>query len=529
MKIANLAQRFIDNVRKHPDKLAFVIPKGIDSLETYHEINLTYQDFYNEVSKYRNGLIESGYQRGDRIIILAPISEKTYAFMLAVFSLGMVCVFLDPGIGLKKILNAISDSGAKAIVSIDKLLKYHYFIPQLWFKKKYSADRTRLGVRSFDDLYSSKVCEIEALELEENDHALITFTSGSTGRSKGSDRNIKNVTEQIKSIEKNWNCHEDIIDFPSFPMFGFMNLLCGITTVVPAVDFAKIADYNPDVVIHQMTKWKVNRMCGSFAFNKKLVDNLKQREIQISTLTNLAFGGCPVTKEFCADLDKVYPNAKCEIIYGSTEVAPISTAEVNEMLNSKGQGFLVGRPYDGVEVAIVKLPKIISEFDKNEAKPYSVETGDVGEVIIKGAHVVQTYVDNPKATKENKILSPDGQRWHRTGDCGRIDDQGRLWLVGRVKDIIQFEGNEFHPYPIEESLDELEAISRSALIQDKAEIKVFIETKIFDNIDHVKKVITEKVSSFGIREFNIIQIDKIPVDDRHNSKINRVKLRETHA
>jgi acyl-coenzyme A synthetase/AMP-(fatty) acid ligase len=522
----NLAKRFIDNVKLHPDKLAFVIPKGIESLETYHELEITYAQFYTEVSRYRNGLIENGYKRGDRIIILAPISEQTYAFMLAMFSMGMVAVFLDPGIGIKKILNAITDSGAKAIVSIDKLLKYHYFIPQLWMKKKYSADNTRLGVKSFDQLYSNNSSEFTPEDLDDLDHALITFTSGSTGRSKGSDRNVLNVSEQIKSIEKNWNCHRDIIDFPSFPMFGFMNLLCGITTVVPAVDFAKIADYNPDVVIHQMEKWKVNRMCGSFAFNKKLVDNLKLQNKQIPTLSNLAFGGCPVTKEFCEDLDKVYPNAKCEIIYGSTEVAPISTAEVNEMLNSKGSGFLVGKPYAGVEVAIVKLPEVISEFDEREYSPYAVKQGDVGEVIIKGAHVVQTYVDNPKATRENKILARDGQRWHRTGDCGVLDEQGRLWLVGRTKDIIQTDNCEYHPYPIEELLDSIEEVKRSALIQNKKNITIFIEGNLLSDLkEKVQKVVKE----CGIMNFQIKEIKKIPVDDRHNSKINRVKLRELYA
>ena len=522
----NLAQRFLDNVKKHPDKLAFVIPKGIESLDSYTELKITYKDFYHEVSKYRNGLLESGYKKGDRVIILAPISEKTYAFMLALFSLGMVAVFLDPGIGIKKVLNAISDSGAKAIISIDKLLKYHFLIPQLWFKKKYSVDKKRFGTRSFDELYSNEVSEFTPESLNELDHALITFTSGSTGRSKGSDRNMKNVKEQIKSIEENWNCSIDTIDFPSFPMFGFMNVLCGITTVVPAVDFANIANFNVEVVINQMEKWNITRMCGSFAFNKKIVDYLKENNKQVKSLKNLAFGGCPVTKDFCENLSIVYPNSKCEIIYGSTEVAPISTVEVNELLNSKGQGFLVGRPYTGVQLGIVKLPTHISEFDEREHTPYEVKNGDVGEVIIKGNHVVQTYVDNPKATRENKILSVDGQRWHRTGDCGRIDERGRLWLVGRTKDTITNAGKEVHPYPIEEVLDGIQDINRSAIIQNNKGITIFIEGNLVNTLrDKVSSIIKDS----GLQEFKIKVISKIPVDDRHNSKINRVKLREMHV
>ncbi|MFA7613824.1 MAG: AMP-binding protein [Candidatus Caldatribacteriota bacterium] len=91
----NIAESFVEFSKAHPHKVAFVIPKG-ESEELF-----TYKQFYDLVSRYREGLIQSGHKRGDRIILLMPINLEFYAFMMAVISLGLVAVFLDPGIGVK--------------------------------------------------------------------------------------------------------------------------------------------------------------------------------------------------------------------------------------------------------------------------------------------------------------------------------------------------------------------------------------------------------------------------------------------
>ncbi len=518
----NLVTDFLYHVNNSPDKIAFVIPENIDSLNDYKEKLITFSHFYEIVAKYRKGLKNEGYVKGDRIIILAPINEKTYALMLAIFSLGMVVVFLDPGIGLKKILRAISDSKAKAIISVDKLLKYHFLFPSLWKKTKYTIDQKRIGLKQEKTLYAKEYDKIIAEKMQPDDYALMTYTSGSTGKSKGTNRNIENITKQINFIKKAWPCHQTTIDFPSFPMFGLMNLLCGITTVVPAVNFSNIGSFNPEVVIKQMEKWNITRMCGSYAFHNKLVKKLKEKKKKITSLKNIAFGGCPVTEEFCQGLFEVYPNAKTEIIYGSTEVAPISSIEINEFLAAKGDGFLVGHIYPGLQVKVVKLPQKIYEFDHQDGKQYEMGTNSIGEVIIQGPHVVQEYIDNPQATKENKIKSPTGKKWHRSGDCGYFDNEGRLWLVGRINDIIWSDQKELHPYSIEAQLDRLQGIQRSALVQKGKEIKLFIEGQLNTKNQPLLKQLLQKNN---LEKVKLQSITKIPVDDRHNSKIDRVKLR----
>lgn len=531
MPTRNISKLFFDYAKENPEKIAFVIPRNIKDLKAFYEEIITFKDFKEMVINFQTGLLKNGFKKGDRIIILAPIDEKTYALMLAIFSLGMVVVFLDPGIGFKKILTAISDSKSCAIISIDRVLKYHFLIPQLWKMKKYSIDHKRLFIHSFQELIIEGKSQERIYDLNPNDHALITFTSGSTGRSKGSDRNVYNVQEQISFIKKSWNCNRETIDFPSFPMFGFMNLTLGITTIVPALDFSNISDFNPEIIAGQMKKWKITRMCGSFAFNEKIATYLNSKNIQITTLQDLALGGCPVTKEFCEKLKLAYPNATSQIIYGSTEVAPISRLTVQEYLNSLNEpGSPVGKPYEGVEVCIVKLPENLSEFDQREAHPYELADNEIGEIIIRSSHTVQSYVDNERATRENKIKSPNGLNWHKTGDTGYKTADGSISLVGRTSDTIKIQGEvEIHPFMIERKLDELEQVSRSAIVQVKKKALIFIQRdKKFSNQD-ITSSIKDKLPENIRDNVEIKFIEEIPVDDRHKSKINRVILKKNHV
>lgn len=532
METNNISSLFFKKVQRHPEKLAFVIPHNIYDEDKYFEEKITFKEFENIVNEFRNGLINNKYRKGDRIIILAPIDEQIYALMLAMFSLGLVAVFLDPGIGIKKILTAISDSKSKAIVSLDRLLKYHTLVPHLWRMKKYSVDKKRMGVHLIETLKCTFDNTLKVTPLSDDDHALITFTSGSTGRSKGSDRNVKNIKGQIDFIKNNWNCTEDTIDFPSFPMFGFMNLLLGITTIVPAIDFAKINDFNPKVVAAQMIRWKVTRSCGSYAFNNKLSLYLEENNLKIETLKNIALGGCPVNKEFCLRLNNVYPNVKAEIIYGSTEVAPISSLLVEEYLNSQTtQGFPVGKAYENVEVKIVNLPKVIESFEniEHEIGPYELEKNKIGEIIIRSAHTVQKYVDNPKATRENKIKSPSGLSWHRTGDTGFIDDNGHIHLVGRLGDTVKISNEIIHPFMVETKIDELNEIQRSALVQIKSKAVLYLQLKYDLTEEQLRNRLSQVIPSNLLNQIKLKIIQEIPVDDRHKSKINRVLLRRLNV
>lgn len=520
----NVTQHLNKVVQQYGDEVAVIVPQLNDQLEQIGETSYTYNEMYQLIAQYQAGLKAQGYKKGDRIIMLLPITVEIYALILAIWSMGAVAVFLDPGIGLKKIITALQDSKAKAIVSIDQLLKYRWFIPPQWFKTKYCADASGLFLKSLDDLKDPSASELPITNLEATDHVLITYTGGSTGRAKGTDRNGYNFFHQFNVIRDTWAFGHEQVDFPSFPLFGVVNLCLGVKTVVPAVDFARVGEQSSPVIVNQIQQHQVTRMSGAPRFIGKLTEYAYANSIELPSVQHMALGGAPITSELGKKMMQVFPNADIKMVYGSTEAAPIAFVDLPELVEAKGEGGLVGPPVQELKVKIVALEDIHPRFDQRGPEPFEVKQGCIGEVIIKGPHVVQGYVDNVEADLSTKIEGTDGVKWHRTGDMGYLDEQGRLWLTGRKADVIHCQQRTIHPYPIEQRLDSLPEVKRSAIIQsaNSKGLQIAIEPNLGFTPDLLESILTEQ----NLREATVHVVNQIPVDDRHNSKINRIELRK---
>ncbi|MDX1696495.1 MAG: AMP-binding protein, partial [Ketobacteraceae bacterium] len=238
--------------------------------------------------------------------------------------------------------------------------------------------------------------------------------------------------------------------------------------------------------------------------------------------------GATVPVELAARMTRVFPNALAKVVYGSTESEPISSVEAQEFVRDSGShlGFLVGKPVKNVEVCVASLPD--RPVDEAEVNANQLKTFDIGEILVSGEHVLKAYVDNVSATRENKVRRGNGSVWHRTGDTGFFDEQGRIWLTGRVKDVVTANGNRVQPFPLEKAIDEMAGIKRSALIQSGDQISLFIEPGIPDRPDFFEEI-AAVLKDHGLGEVKISVLKKIPVDARHNSKIDRPLIRNWMA
>lgn len=520
----NVTRTFFDFARSNGQKPAFIFFAKAAGTDLASERVITFQEIYHLVASYRAGLEARGVKKGDRFVVLTHIDLDFYGLVMALMSLGAVCVFLDPGVGMKKILSAIARSRARGIVSVSRLLGKWPLIPPLWRMERYCTDRKIPGVRPLVALRGQPREEaIRPVKLGPEDEVLITFTSGSTGRPKGADRNGYNLTRQMAIISRHLACDTGQIDFPSFPMFGLMNLFYGITTVLPAADFSAIGSIDPQVITGQMKRWGVTRMSGAYTYNEKIVEYLYRTQQAIETVATVVVGGTPVTREFCRKLSTVYPNGEGYIAYGSTEAAPIARIRMREFVEAKGEGFLVGWPCDGITVSSVRLPNGLAAFGEEEDGPYKTPPNRWGEIIIKGPHVVRRYIDNDPATGKTKIPAPCGAVWHRTGDTGYFDERGRLWLLGRVEDIITAAATEIHPFVVEGELDALEGVKRSALVQKGQWIHLALE--VAAPCADIHAPVRAVMERHGMGDFVLTLVDRLPLDDRHNSKIDRITLK----
>lgn len=510
-----------------PDALALVVPTLSADGSGYTEATLSFGELGLRVSAAMRGLRAQGFERGDRIILMAPLSTDLYALLLALLAQGMSAVFIDTGMGKSKILEAIEDAKAQAILSVSALLKYRWFLRPLRRLKHYSADSSGFGVKPMSALFKPPQggAISEALSTHADEHALITFTSGSTGRPKGADRTQGLLVAQHLALAEHFPAGEDEVDMPCFPVVTLHNLCCGVPTVLPAVDFKAPGSVNPDFVFAQIARWGVTRMSGAPAYIERLVSDLEARQATETRVRQLGVGGAPTPISLCARVARVFPQTEAQVIYGSTEAEPIASVDMGEILASEAQattlGHLVGQVAHAANVALVDLPEPPPALDERGMDPYRVAPGEAGELCVSGPHVNRSYLDNPEANRENKLYAPDGAVWHRTGDVASVDAEGRLWLRGRTKDLVRHQGRGIHPLPVEAAISALSGVRRAALINTSAHP----EGVIVIEGEAEAELLQGALETFALGALEQVRVSAIPMDYRHQSKIDRVALR----
>jgi acyl-CoA synthetase (AMP-forming)/AMP-acid ligase II len=557
MENGNFISRFIDNAQTHPDKIALQLPI-MEGQKCLGEDSISYGDLSRLVSAYQTLWQQKGWQSGDRVVVILKPSKELYAIALSLFSLGIVAVFIDTGMGRKKIQMAVRDSHAKAIISMQALIKLFWLVPALWPLQRFAIDGRGIGYKNLLQQVRpliSGATVLTSIARSDTDHGLISFTSGSTGRPKGADRTHFSLIQQHLAIRDHWPDEADDIDCPCFPVMVLHNLSCGMTTIMPKVDLAQPSQVNAEVVIAQIRQHKITRLSGAPAYLEGLVNYLSQQQGPLKTVPevkSIVVGGATVSKALAQSIRVAFPLAEARIVYGSTEAEPISDVSIDEYLAEEQAGYLVG-------YVAAQIDLLISNVDDSEALLITESdllrgacaVGEIGEILVSGHHVLKQYIDNPAANRENKIPRANVEStksvWHRTGDCGYQDQQGRLWLSGRLKDVIRVNGHGVQPYPIEQRLDQDNDIQRAAIINHNTQVCIFVQLSHADLANASPTQLTSKARSsealikrisaiaaeyflpFGLTEIQYFEIDSMPVDGRHNSKIDRPLLRESLA
>lgn len=522
----NFASLLLRHVSLIPDTVAIRIPTQWNQESVLQYETLTYKEFGWRVAAFQAGLKQAGYKAGDRIVVLFPPSLDLYCLVTAMIASGLVPVFIDPGMGMRRIMMAIEDAKAKAIVSVSKFLKLKPLLKSLWGLKSYCTDKGDLEQKLFVSHNQGPSIE----PCHEEQHCLITFTSGSTGRPKGADRTHDSLIQQHHALQEHIPNYDYDIPLTSLPVTVLHGLCCGVQTVLPAIDLGKPGQVNGHLIANQIDELGATSIGGAPAFMEGIADYLLQSGRTLSSVRGVLIGGAAVSPALTQKLYEAFPDKEVKIVYGSTESEPISSTSAAEILAApKAPGLLVGAPCSTAEVAIVKLPADTSHISGDDLDSYRVPQGEIGEVVVSGKHVLKRYVDNPAATRENKLPCGDGSVWHRTGDTAWQDDEARIWLVGRLKDTVIHQGRDLHPYLFEMDGDAIDGVERCALIQaeDSSPRTAVMAYQLAAGADqhHIEQRLQHLFTLQQIQGVELQRVQSIPVDGRHNSKIDRPRLR----
>lgn len=532
--LVNIVEAFEQQVDTNPNGIAVKVPvKG--GLKPF----LNYQDLtWRELSRQVHALASyfkqhQGVMVGSRVLVLLRPGQMLIAVIYALFKLGAVPIIIDPGMGLKPFLECVKRSRPDALVGISKAL----WVRRL-FKKAFDCVKTTLALAPGSYARLVGLCadqKVDTFQGPPSALAAVVFTSGSTGPAKGVCYEHGMLLAQLRMLKDNYGLSPRGVDLPLLPVFSLFNPALGVTTVVPPVNPKKPARLNPEKVVRVIVDEGVTQSFGSPLLWRLIVDYAFEKRITLNELRHVFIAGASVSHALMKDLSKVVPNAQIIAPYGATEVLPVAgiTAEevicLHESGNVRGRGTCIGYPLKGVEVAIIAITKEpITDFKKATV----LEKNQVGEIVVCGPSVTHLYDRMPEATHRAKMYN-DSKIWHRMGDLGYTDEQGRLWFCGRLVERVKTPQGYLYTDCVESWVSEHPKVLRVALIQynkgglrARAAIVIELKKPHRKEAKEVKKEIWESIKEapWSVHIEAIISVAKMPVDVRHNAKIHRLSL-----
>ncbi len=527
----NIAQTLAQVAARLPAEIALVAGRA----GQYKEY--TFAELHRQSALQVAALKKEGVRPGQRVMLMVPPSLDFVSLTFALFSLGAPVILVDPGMGYRNLRRCIGAVRPDVFIAIPRA---HIF--KRLFPASFKTIHTNICVgRPLGPLFGSGLAEISkgvrpdftVFAAAKDDLAAIIFTTGSTGPPKGVQYTHGVFQAQLELIRSHYQIGPGDIDQPAFPLFALFSIALGAKAVLPDMNPAKPAQVDPRKFVRSLIDQEVTYSFGSPAIWKVVSRYCRQADI-VLPIKKILMAGAPVSGELIQDvLTIMAPGGEVHTPYGATESLPIASMTGAEIvaetwpLTRQGKGTCVGQPLPGLTIAIMRaVDRPVAELSGAQL----LGPGEIGEIIVRGPLVTRAYDHNPRENKAAKIADGD-TFWHRMGDMGYFDDQGRLWFCGRKAHRVITVHGPLYTIPCEAIFNVHAEVARTALVGVGPlgrQIPVLCVECRSRGCD--KKMLALQLRALGKQNPLTKEIDEIlfhpafPVDIRHNAKIFREKL-----
>jgi olefin beta-lactone synthetase len=483
----------------------------------------SFSDFDQATATVADQLKAAGLHEGDWVLILHPVAIELYLILVGLFRIGCVAVFLDPSAGRAHVERCCSIFPPKAFFGSVKAQMLRLAVPALrrvplafcpsWFPGTVKIAPGR-----------EVMTESAIAPLADDAPALVTFTSGSTGEPKAALRTHGFLLAQHQVLARSLELRPGDRDLTTLPVFVLANLGSGVTSILPNADLRSPGKIDPKPVIQQIQRHSIMTTAASPAFMSRILSDCEKTGRQLPDLERVYLGGAPVFPGLLRKAKTFCPNARITAVYGSTEAEPMAEIALNEITEEdfqfmrEGRGLLAGRPVSEIALRVIedRWGKPISALHHEELQSLTLSSWEPGEIVVSGPHVLRGYLKG-KGDEETKF-DANGKRWHRTGDLGYMDANGRLWLFGRCSAKICDSRGTLYPFAVECAAMENPMIRRAAVVAISNRRILAIECEDPGFLTELER------SLVWAKLDHIIPVDHLPVDKRHNAKIDYVTL-----
>jgi acyl-CoA synthetase (AMP-forming)/AMP-acid ligase II len=543
---ANISARLAGMAHGRPAQVAIAWPVGPATEGTRRAYQrLTFAELSERVDRIGRGLIEWGVQPGQRLALLVPYGPDFLTLVFGILRAGASVVLVDPGAGRRQVVNCLAELQPAGFVAIPLAQLLRRLLSSRFAEARWNVcvGRVTWGLgRSLSWLEQLGQASHASFPVRQpDDEAAVIFTSGSTGPPKGVLYTHRVFATQVDLVAREYEIVDGQCDLACFPLFGLFDALHGITTIIPDMDSTRPAAADPVRLIDAIEQWKIEQAFGSPALWTAVLRHCKEHPRRLPSLRRVMSAGAPVSTEILAGLRELTdPMARIWTPYGATEALPLAKIEANEVLDETaaatrtGGGICVGRFHPEVCSMIIAITDDpISDWAKAEPLP----VGEVGELLVSGPMVTPQYVTRLDQNTLHKVNSPDGVVWHRMGDVGYLDDQGRFWFCGRKAHRVVTRDETLFSIPVEAVINTHPYVYRSALVgyglPGQQRPVVIVEpwpehrpktpAELQSLLEQLQMLAQKFDATRSIREFEVYPAG-LPVDPRHNAKIIREQL-----
>ncbi len=436
----NLAKLLAETARKHSDKPAVV----------FEGASYTFRAFDREVERYAGMLHASGVGKGDRVAIQLPKRMEVLLLHFAILSVGAITLPLNPEYRAEEVEYFLSDSGSSLFVADERRFA--------------SAERAVRGLRGVRGLLVDGAGREGADSLPErlarapdrfsraypaggDDVGMLCYTSGTTGRSKGAMITHRNMVANMLALSAAWEWTADDVLLHALPLFHVHGLnVATHGSLYAGSTLVMHEKFDPASAWGALEEHRCTLFMGVPTMYQRLMNEWEKRERKPDLRAMRVFisGSAPLSDNLFRQFERATGFRILER-YGMTETGMNVSNPIDPPLRKAKS---VGYPLAGVSI------RVVGE-DGSDVAP-----GDVGEVWIRGDNVFRGYWGMPEKTRESFVKG-----WFRSGDLGYQDpkDGGRLYLVGRAKELIITGGYNVYPKEVESVLESHEAVKEAAV------------------------------------------------------------------
>jgi acyl-CoA synthetase (AMP-forming)/AMP-acid ligase II len=426
---------------------------------------LSWAELHRRVRDLAAGMAAAGIRPGNRIGLLVEPSAELTVVVYAAWRAGAVIVVADKGLGLAGMRRALRSAavdhvvGARAGLAAARLMG----LPgsRIAVGALPRPARRALGVEhTLEELVARGRSRAVPPAPEPDQECAVLFTSGSTGPAKGVVYRHAQASAQLEVLRATYGLTAEDRLVAAFAPFALLGPALGIGSTVPDIDVTAPATLTAAALADAAADGDATIVFASPAAlrNVDATSGALSRQQQ-SALENIRLcmsAGAPVPTALLESLTAVLPNAAFHTPYGMTEALPVTDVSLDELLRAgPGNGVCVGAPVATAEVSVCPLDSSGAADGALTTEPFRT-----GEISVRAPHVKERY-DALWATER---ASSREMGWHRTGDVGHLDDEGRLWVEGRLAHVITTAEGVVTPVGVEQRVERLDGVRMAAAV-----------------------------------------------------------------